>query len=230
MWIRSELKSTAKAQLKANYWHAVVVGAILTFLLGSGANSVRESAQDSDSSSDISNMSVDHLLTIIAVAGTAIVLALIISLLLRIFVWNPLTVGCQKFFVNCKYGNAVVKDMGFAFKNGYYKNVGTVMFFRTLFTYLWSLLFIIPGIVKSYEYMMIPYLLAENPEMPREEAFARSKEMMQGQKWNTFVLDLSFIGWMLLGAVTCGLVALFYGAPYQYMTRAELYHTLKNQQ
>lgn len=230
MWTRSELKSTAKVQLKANYWHAVVVGAILTFLLGSGANSVRESVQDSGSSSDLSDFSADSLATIFAIAGTAIVLALIISLLLRIFLWNPITVGCQKFFVNCKYGNAVVKDIGFAFKNGYYKNVGSVMFFRTLFTYLWSLLFIIPGIVKSYEYMMIPYLLAENPTMSRQEAFARSKEMMQGQKWNAFVLDFSFIGWILLGTVTCGLVALFYGAPYQYMTHAELYHALKNQQ
>ena len=86
------------------------------------------------------------------------------------------------------------------------------------------LLFIIPGIVKSYEYMMIPYLLAEHPEMTRQEAFAESKQMMDGNKWDAFVLDLSFIGWTLLGVCTFGILLVFYVEPYIYLTRAELYH------
>lgn len=101
-----------------------------------------------------------------------------------------------------------------------------VMFCRDLFTFLWSLLFVIPGIVKSYEYKMVPYLLAEYPGMDRNEAFARSREMMYGQKWNTFVLDLSFIPWNILSSITFGLVGLFYVFPYQDATYAELYDTL----
>ena len=66
-----------------------------------------------------------------------------------------------------------------------------------------------PGIIKSYEYRMIPYILAENPSINWREAFRLSKAMMDGQKWNTFVLDLSFIGWDLLSAVTGGLLGLF---------------------
>nr|DAM70348.1 MAG TPA: Protein of unknown function (DUF975) [Caudoviricetes sp.] len=84
------------------------------------------------------------------------------------------------------------------------------------------------GIVKSYEYMMIPYLLAEHPEMTRQEAFAESKRMMDGNKWNAFVLDLSFIGWTLLGICTVGILLVFYVEPYIYLTHAELYHALKN--
>ena len=80
-------------------------------------------------------------------------------------------------------------------------NVVLVMFLKNLFTSLWTLLFVIPGIVKHYEYLMIPYILAENPGMDRKEAFQISKRMMDGQKMETFILDLSFIGWILLSAI-----------------------------
>ena len=83
------------------------------------------------------------------------------------------------------------------------------------------------GIVKAYEYMMVPYILAENPDMSREEVFALSKQMMKGNKWDAFVLDLSFIGWMILGALTLNIVNVLYTNPYRYLTSAELYHTLK---
>ena len=102
------------------------------------------------------------------------------------------------------------------------------MFFRDLYTLLWSLLFIIPGIVKAYEYRMIPYILADNPDMDKDEAFTRSREMMTGQKWKTFVLDLSFIGWNILSLLTIGLLGIFYVGPYKRATRAALYDTLKN--
>ena len=96
-------------------------------------------------------------------------------------------------------------------------------FMVQLFTALWSLLFVIPGIVKSYEYCMVPYILAENPGMNRKEAFLISKKMMMGQKWNTFVLDLSFLGWRCLEAITFGILGIFYVEPYVQATRAELY-------
>ena len=71
-----------------------------------------------------------------------------------------------------------------------------------LYLVLWTLLFIIPGVVKSYEYKMIPYLLAEYPDMSTKEVFAKSREMMNGQKMDTFILDLSFIPWSVLSAIT----------------------------
>ena len=108
-----------------------------------------------------------------------------------------------------------------------YKNIAKTMFFRDLYTVLWSMLFIIPGIVKSYEYQMIPYLLADNPQMTKEEAFAESKRMMQGQKWNAFVLDLSFIGWDILSGMTMGILGIFYVQPYKDGTHAALYEALR---
>ena len=120
-----------------------------------------------------------------------------------------------------------IKEVLFSFKNGY-GHIGGILFIRDIFIALWSSLLIVPGIVKSYEYMMIPYLLAEDPSMSREEAFAKSKAMMDGNKWNAFVLDLSFIGWNLLGACTFGILTFLYVNPYQYYTEAELYHVLRD--
>ena len=75
--------------------------------------------------------------------------------------------------------------------------------------------------------MMVPYILAENPDMSREEVFALSKQMMKGNKWDAFVLDLSFILWDILGACTLGILHIFYIEPYKRLTDAGLYQALK---
>ena len=165
-----------------------------------------------------------------AVAGVVIfVMALIfiaIVLVIDVFVANPLEVGIRRFFTQNLNQSASVKEITYAFDSNY-KNIAKTMFYRDLYTFLWSLLFIIPGIVKAYEYRMIPYLLAENPEMSKEEAFATSKQMMDGQKWRTFVLDLSFFGWILLSGLTCGILSIFYVNPYMFSTEAALYERLR---
>lgn len=147
-------------------------------------------------------------------------------ILLDVFICNPIEVGCKRFYVRNLNESAQVGNVGFAFDN-HYKNITKTMFFRDLYTILWTLLFIIPGIVKSYEYQMIPYLLAENPQMSREQAFAESKRMMSGQKWRAFVLDLSFIGWNILSAITLGILGIFYVQPYMDATHAALYEALR---
>ena len=101
------------------------------------------------------------------------------------------------------------------------------MFLMNLFIWLWSLLFVIPGIYKAYQYRMVPYLLAENPEMDYNRALSLSASMMEGEKMNAFVLDLSFFGWYLLSVFTCGILAIVYVAPYQYHTNAGLYIALR---
>lgn len=152
MWNRSELKSNAKLALKANYWKAVLVGLILSFILGSGSTAAQNSARSStDGLTDIDPVMV---FTVIGIILAAVFVAMVISILLSIFIWNPLEVGCQKFFINCKYGNAELGDIAYGFKNGY-AHIGMIMFLRGLFTGLWMLLFIIPGIVKSYELSLI---------------------------------------------------------------------------
>lgn len=230
MWNRQELKRNARVLLRANYLKTVVVGLILSFLIGSGYNSARSAAKSNNVDISVSDLFSTNLTFIIAmlvgIAGI-IIIALLINVVLNIFLWNPLEVGCRKVFVDCRYGNAQWSDILYAFRNGY-GHIGGVMFMKDLFTFLWSLLFIIPGIVKGYEYMMIPYLLAENPDMSRQDAFAESKRMMDGNKMNAFILDLSFIGWLILGALTLDIVNILYTTPYMELAHAELYHTLKN--
>jgi len=150
----------------------------------------------------------------------------VIAIAFYAFIFNPVEVGAQRFFLRDLNKPAEIKEIAYAYDNNYLETVKTI-FLRDLFIFLWSLLLIVPGIVKAYEYRMIPYLMAEDPTMTKDRAFAESKRMMTGQKWNTFVLDLSFIGWYILSAFTLGILAVFYVAPYHCLTSAALYEKLR---
>lgn len=95
-------------------------------------------------------------------------------------------------------------------------------FLRGLYTFLWSLLFIIPGIVAGYSYAMTPFILSEHPDMPASEAIRASKELMYGHKGELFWLDLTFIGWSLLSALTLNLGNLWLN-PYRNAAYAAFY-------
>lgn len=154
-----------------------------------------------------------------------VVIASIIGFFLSVFIYCPLEVGAKRFFFKTLNQPAGVKEVAFAFDNNY-KNVVKILFFRELYILGWSLLFVIPGIIKSYEYLMVPYLLAENPNLTKEQAFTLSKQMMTGNKWDAFVLGLSFIGWELLSKFSLGILSMFYVEPYKNLTYAALYEEL----
>lgn len=101
-------------------------------------------------------------------------------------------------------------------------------FLRSLYEILWSLLFIIPGIMKSYSYAMTPFILAENPQLTASQAIERSEDMMDGHRWELFVLDLSFIGWALLAGLTLNLGNLALN-PYRNATYAAFYRQLQRE-
>ena len=101
-----------------------------------------------------------------------------------------------------------------------------VTFLVGLFTFLWSLLFVIPGIIKTFSYSMSMYILAENKEKPALECINESKAMTNGHKMELFVLGLSFIGWMLLGSLTLG-IAYIWIIPYMETTYVNAYYSLK---
>lgn len=164
---------------------------------------------------------IGFVVTVIIVVLIFLALAILVSSL----VINPLAVGIKRFFSLSIVQRAEVKEITYAYDHSY-KNVAKTMFFRDLYTFLWSLLFLIPGIVKSYEYKMVPYLLAEHPEMPMEQAFGMSRQLMHGNKWKAFVLDLSFLGWIFLCVITMGTLAFFYVGPYMELTQAALYRRL----
>lgn len=238
MWTRSELKTRGKLAFKANYWSCVLVALIMTIVsAAAGGSSSSGGSDDAASGADIGSiisgaasevgMSEASFYALLAgIVGVGLIIAIVISL----FIKNVLVVGCDSFFLqNAKAQKPTVKEVLGGFSSNYL-NIVITMFLKGLFISLWTLLFVIPGIIKAYEYRMIPYLLAENPEMTWKEAFAVSKQMMSGNKWNAFVLDLSFLGWYILSAFTCGILAVFWTNPYVFATDAELYLALKEQQ
>lgn len=110
-----------------------------------------------------------------------------------------------------------------------FKNFSTsvlVYLLNNLFIFLWSLLFFIPGIIKSYSYSMSYFVLAEHPEMSATEARKESIRLMRGNKLRLFCLEMSFIGWVLLSIVTCG-ISMFWVAPYIATARAVFYEEVK---
>ena len=219
-WDRSQLKQMARNALHGSYWKSVLVA----FLLGLTATSFASSgsAANAEGISD-GYYSFEHYLPVIL---TFVFFAGVLALALRIFLLRPLEVGCRRYFLEDIIHPAELDCLKAGF-SGNYRNVVWVMFCRDIFIFLWTLLLIVPGIVKSYEYRMVPYILAENPDLSREEAFALSKRMMDGDKMNAFILDLSFIGWAILTILTFGLVGIFYYQPYLALTDAALYQTLK---
>ena len=161
---------------------------------------------------------------------TIIIIAMVIGFVISAFLLNPVKVGCNRFFVRNLEEPAELSNLSRGF-DGNYKNVVKILFFRDLYIFLWCLIpvagFFI-AIVKGLEYRMIPYLLTDDPDLDKDEAFALSREMMDGQKWNAFVLDLSFIGWHLLSLLTIGILEIFYVAPYVQSNNAALYETLND--
>ena len=177
---------------------------------------------------ELENMEIptEAMIAFAVVMAVASLFILAIALAVDAFIANPLELGCKRFFRRNLDEPAAMSNIAFAFDSNY-KNICKTMFLRDVYIVLWSLLFVIPGIIKSYEYKMIPYLLSENPEMTTEQAFAESKKLMTGNKWKAFVLDLSFILWDIASAATCGLLGLFWVAPYKASTQAALYEAIK---
>lgn len=137
----------------------------------------------------------------------------------------PLSVGLAYYFLKNTNDKPEIGDLFAPFKANY-ANALLVMFIMEIKVCLWSMLFVIPGIIKAYEYAAIPYILAENPDMSSKDAHARSKEIMKGNKWRLFKLQFSFIGWFLLSILTCG-VGIFFLQPYYCAALAEFYNEVK---
>lgn len=169
------------------------------------------------------------LFGIIAIAIFMVIFLIFFAVILAvdIFLINPFEVGGKRFMRMSVEGTAQVKEIAYGFDHSY-KNVVKVLFYRDLYIMLWTLLFIIPGIVKMYQYFLVPYILTEYPNMEYKTALQLSRDTMEGNKWKTFVLKLSFIPWDILGALTFGIVEIFYVNPYRSLTYAALYCKLKN--
>lgn len=232
MWTRRQLKERAKADVSRSYWGLVLMGLIVSIIdgVGNGYNSGSSSSTDNMRNLTTNNVDWDLFFGLLFIVLVFALIGILAGLALKAFLLNPLRLGATKYFIEAARGEQKAGDIGligYAFGGGRYKNIVKTLFLRDLYVFLWSLLFLIPGIIKSYEYAMIPYILAERPDLETEEVFELSRRMMSGEKFDAFILELSFIGWMFIALLSFGLAAVFYVNPYIYMTDAELYEVLK---
>lgn len=253
MWSRKEIKEKGRRSFKNNFWKTILIS-LLLIIIGAGGlfggGTFRFIAELDDSSGQtVEQMpSVDDnlqfeeqeiidtdkpgnisgfLVLVIAVGAVIFfVLSCCVVMALTALIINPIEVGIRRFFIRNLNGKAQISEIGSGFDMNYKENVKT-LFFRDLYILLWTCLLVIPGIVKAYEYRMIPYLLAEDTTMTAKEAFFQSRQLMKGQKWNAFVLDLSFLGWNMLSIFTLGILGILFVNPYRNMTNAALYERLR---
>jgi len=217
MWQRSQLKEKARQVLKGNYWSAFIVSLVILITGGSHNRGEVGSSQGAEAG-NVFNINFQ----IAFIVG----LVILLFVLLRIFIGYAFEVGGRKYFIRLAEGKSDISNLGFAFKQKRYFNVFVTMLLRGIYLLLWTLLLIIPGIIKFYAYRMVPYILADNPGIGAGRAIKLSNKMTQGEKWDIFVLDLSFLGWFILGALAFG-VGIFFVQPYYDATNAELYLKLR---
>lgn len=146
-----------------------------------------------------------------------------------LFVLLPLAVGYSNSMrVLLETGDNRLTNNSFSLGFGNWLHVVWGMILSTIYIFLWTLLLIIPGLIKSYSYALTPYILVEHPEMSANEAIEESMRLMDGHKFDLFYLQLSFIGWAILSILSLGL-GFFWLIPYQMTAQAAFYRDIKNE-
>ena len=222
-----ELRKRAWESLKGKYWMAFIV-IIVIGLIGSIGNAFVSFGQELGEvlgMVDPAEMDSTMMIGALVLNGVVIISA-IIGALFSLFVTNAITVGVSNYFIKNTDSKPSFKDAFSGFKVKYKRNIGTLLLVG-IKTVLWTLLFVIPGIIKAYEYAIIPYILADDPEITSKDAFKKAKQMMNGNKWRLFKLELSFFGWFVLCVLTLG-IGTFFLLPYVNAANAEFYAELKN--
>lgn len=224
-----ELKTKAKECIKNHYWACVFAGIILIvctldsffFSLNTGSTAQGTFAlpKMSELLSYITSSAFFYNATTV----------LFLSFFFSVFIGNPMQYGAKNWFYHHGEGKGKEKDVLFSgFHRKQWLRVSAAILWRDLICICWGFLFIVPGIMKYYEYMFVPYVLADHPMMSAMDVMKYSSNLTKGHKMELFKLDLSFIGWFLLQIVTFDLVGIFYSGPYLYQTQAFAYLTIHN--
>lgn len=240
MWSRRELKERAKNVLRGNYLKLLLVCIIVGILTG---QSISNGTSNNNSYHEYGNGDYDKfeedfknaftsnpIMKLFAfIFGSFFVIFIIVSLIFRFFISNQIYVGGIKYITEMnKYNEPEpVSSLLWTLKTGNFTKVFCTMFFRDLRIFLWSMLFIIPGVIKLYEYYFISFILADNPSIDRRRAFEISKIMTDGQKMDIFILTLSFLPFTLI-TLFFPITTVFL-MPYTLSTDAQLYLTVKQE-
>ncbi|MBQ8821992.1 MAG: DUF975 family protein [Lachnospiraceae bacterium] len=235
MMYAKDFRERARMALQNNWLWAVLTGLVASLLgacvtlQGNGGSSSSSDTEQELEQLEASGINVTELLSDPIMQAT---LAVVGIFFLIVVVWaiacfiigGPVTLGYAKYNLNLVDGNNPQFSDLFSkfdcFGQGF-----CVQFLRGLFVFLWSLLFIIPGIVKNYSYSMAAYIAAENPDMSATDCITESRKLMDGNKGRFFCLNLSFIGWAFLCVFTLGIGYLFL-KPYMEASYAAFYREI----
>ena len=229
-WNRARFKETGKTIFLANYWP--FVGVLVLLLLLSGNAVVYQLNQITNDLIELFWVAgimepVPFLQRVEVYTDWVPSLSLGAGFVIALLVAYPYEVGVCRFLLENSAGRvAPFSQVGFGFRANY-GNVVLTQFLRALFTALWTLLLIIPGIIRGIGYFAVPYILAENPNLPWRRALQLSLSMTDGYKWRIFVFQLSYLGWYLLDIFTLGILGIFYVSPYYYAAQTEVYRHLR---
>ena len=232
----ADFRQIARNSLNGKWGMAVLVG-MVAVLLGGIGNSGPEVNLNIDGSSASLNFDIAGQ-TIFSTAGTLnsgigglfvvgasyIIMAVFAIAVIHLLLGSVVGVGYSRFNLELVDGNNAGFDHLFKYFP-YWANALCTRLLMGVYVALWSLLFIIPGIIASYSYAMTEYILAEHPEMTANEAISKSKEMMDGNKWRLFCLHFSFIGWAILCVFTLGIGNLWLN-PYENAAIAAFYREI----
>jgi len=153
-----------------------------------------------------------------------IIIAAIVMAVVYFVLGSIISVGYARFNLDlADRGNPAFETLFGYFS--YWKTAAVSKLLQSVYVLLWSLLFIIPGIIAAYSYAMTEFILAENPDLTASEAIAQSKEMMYGNRWRLFCLHFSFIGWDILSSLTLGIGNLWL-RPYKQAANAAFYREI----
>lgn len=203
---RPQMKYTAKTELK-DKWRNVIIPAII-FLLAIAFSAITKSARIQTSNGYITYRTTTWYASLIGA-----------------FILPIISVGFTRYIMNIMDRKAYDKmDVFYGFGN--YGSIFLSMLWVSIFTVLWSMLFLVPGIIKALAYSQTKYILAENPKVGYREAIKISMVLTDGRKGDIFKLTLSFIGWYFVLGVTCGIAGL-YVLPYSEATFVQAYEMLK---
>jgi len=220
----SDHRLRARQALSGKWPMAVLVGLVAAILGGSGA-SVNVNFNMEERVETIQQVSPEIAALLLGLIGVIGVFAFVYAVIMLVL-GSVVHLGYIRYNLNLIDGrDAQFGDLFTYF--GRFLDAVVLRLLMGLFIFLWSLLFVIPGIIAGYSYAMAPYILAEDPSCTPMDALRRSKEMMDGHKMDLFILEISFIGWSILSAMTFGIGQLFL-TPYTCAATASFYRGLQH--
>lgn len=215
-----EYRESAWSILRGRYWWAVLAGLIASVLGGFSSNDWGSLSNRYNESSftrlveNVTNGRIDaeqlraimHPFSGFLASITGLILVYAIAIFI---VGSAVELGYNRFNISMYESSDAPKIETLFSRFSYFGNAFSLRLLMFVKTLLWSLLFVIPGIIAAYRYSMAPYIMAENPDMSASSAIEESKYLMNNNKWRLFCLQLSFIGWYILAIFTAGIGGIF---------------------